>query len=139
MYSLNVEPLVLLQAMSDRTRLRLLKLLVSLPAVEACLCELGDSLEEPEYNISRHLKILRQAGFLSFRKEGRWVYHRFNTDGAIKPFRRLIADLPDSDGSFVEDLKRLKAELLKRKSGRCAKEGADFGQPLIRTSRRASS
>jgi len=43
---------------------------------ESRLCERVDNLLEPSYKLSRHLKILRQAGLLLSQKEGRWVYHR---------------------------------------------------------------
>ena len=57
------------QALSDSTRLRIVRLM-AVTNEEACLCELVDSLLEPQYKLSRHLKILRQAGLLDSEKEG---------------------------------------------------------------------
>jgi len=123
MHSINNDPVELLQALGDRTRLRLLRLLVSLPKEEACLCEFSDSLQEAEYNVSRHLKILRQAGLLEAKKEGRWVYHQLVADQSMKPFYRLVKELGDSAGTFAIDLKRFRAEIASRETGRCVKDG----------------
>lgn len=138
MHSIIVEPTALLQAIADKTRLRILRILVALPKEEGCLCDLTDSLQEPEYNVSRHLKILRNAGLLSARKDGRWVYHRLSIEKAVKPFYRLIAELPDADRTFSEDLKRFKDELSKRDNERCAKDGSDFERRARRSARQES-
>jgi hypothetical protein len=76
MYKVNIEPTEIFKALSDPTRLRILRVLVSMPNEEACLCDLTDALSEPEANISRHLKTLRNSGLLMAEKEGRMVYHR---------------------------------------------------------------
>ncbi len=126
MYSIKVDAVTLLQALSDKTRLRILKILVENPKEESCLCEFADSLEEPEYNVSRHLKILRQAGLLNSKKEGRWVYHSLIRDRRLEPFYRLVHEIEDVDQMFQEDLIRFRDEIKKRKSGRCSKEGSQF-------------
>lgn len=61
------------KALSDETRLRILHVLL-VARKELCACEFTDVLEVPTYNISKHLKILKNAGLISERKEGRWVY-----------------------------------------------------------------
>ncbi|MFQ5835459.1 MAG: ArsR/SmtB family transcription factor [bacterium] len=61
------------KALSDETRLRIVHLLIA-AGKELCCCEITDSLEESQYNISRHLKILKNAALIKDRKEGRWVY-----------------------------------------------------------------
>jgi len=138
MHSINIEPTALLQAIADKTRLRILRILVSLPKEEACLCDLTDSLQEPECNVSRHLKVLRNAGLLSARKEGRWVYQRLSSEKAVKPFYRLIADIPDLDDTFSEDLKRFKLEIAKRCNQPCTKDESDFERQARRSSRKAT-
>lgn len=138
MHSINVEPTAVLQAIADKTRLRILRILVSVPKEEGCLCDLTDSLQEPEYNVSRHLKILRNAGLLSARKEGRWVYHRLVSEKSVKPFYRLVTELPDLDGMFSKDLKRFKSEIAKRENQRCTKDGPDFERQVRRSTRLSS-
>ena len=79
MHTVNVKPEDFFQALADPTRIRVVRLLAS-TGEESCLCELVDSLLEPQYKLSRHVKILRQAGLLSVEKSGRWVYHRLVTN-----------------------------------------------------------
>jgi ArsR family transcriptional regulator, arsenate/arsenite/antimonite-responsive transcriptional repressor len=107
------------RALGDQTRLRLMRLLASTNE-EACLCELVDSLLEPQHKLSRHLKILRQAGVLKSEKEGRWVYHRLvlYPDYLLALFS-LIAVLQDPKGVYAADLKRFEQRLALREGGRC--------------------
>lgn len=135
MHLIKIEPTAVLQAISDKTRLRIIRILVTLPKAEGCLCDFTDSLQEPEYNISRHLKVLRNVGLLSFRKEGRWVYHHISSAKEMKPFYRLIAEIPDNEQTFHEDLKRFKNELAKRSNKRCLKDGPEFEKQVRRSSR----
>lgn len=124
MYSINVDSIELLQALCDKTRLRILRLLVSNPQEEACLCEFSDSIQEPEYNVSRHLKVLRQAGLVSATKEGRWVYHRLVTERTVEPFYELVSKLGDPENVFKNDAKRFRSEIKKRTAARCVRDGA---------------
>lgn len=122
MHLVSVAPQILFQALSDETRLRIVRLL-ALCREEACLCEITDSLLEPEYKLSKHLKILRQAGILSALKEGRWVYHKIIVGN--KPLDLVmesIRKLPDPDKVFNGDLKRFKKRIKLRDSGRCSTE-----------------
>ena len=72
MHLITVKPEQVFQALADRTRIRIMRLLVD-TGEEICLCELVDSLQELQYKLSRHLKTLRQAGLLSAIKDGRWL------------------------------------------------------------------
>jgi ArsR family transcriptional regulator, arsenate/arsenite/antimonite-responsive transcriptional repressor len=63
----------LFKALADRTRLRILALLA---VGEVCVCDLHDSLGEPQPKVSRHLAYLRRAGLVSARKDGLWVHYR---------------------------------------------------------------
>lgn len=107
------------QALSDATRLRVVRLLQT-SQEEACLCEMVDSLLEPQYKLSRHLKILRQTGILEIEKEGRWIYHRLvsNSNHLLALFR-VIEDLPDPKRVYRDDLKRFRKRLSHREDGRC--------------------
>ena len=107
------------QALSDPTRLRVIRLLASTHE-EACLCEFVDSLLEPQYKLSRHLKGLRQAGLLGAEKDGRWVYHRLvSGPDYIQNLFNIIATLPDSNGVYEADLERFRQRLCHREGGRC--------------------
>ena len=124
MYQIKIDPTDIFQALSDKTRLRIMRAMVSLPREEICLCEATDALDEPEPNVSRHLKSLRQSGLLAAQKEGRWVYHRLVPSGPTQLFYKIIKDLPDTEGLFERDLARFKMDIKKRASARCQKSSA---------------
>jgi len=63
----------LLQALGDRTRLRLLNLLAG---GELCVCYLVEILGESQPKISRHLGYLRRAGVVAARRQGKWMHYR---------------------------------------------------------------
>ncbi|AHI06553.1 transcriptional regulator, ArsR family protein [Bdellovibrio bacteriovorus W] len=136
MYSVKVNPADLFQSLGEPTRLRIIRLAVSLPKEEFCLCDLKDALQDLESNISRHLKVLRQCGLLTAEKEGRWVYHRLVPSKAIEPFYTLVKTLSDQDGVYAEDLLRMKSELKKRNSDRCRKSISEQSEQRIERKRR---
>ena len=106
MHLVNVEPAELFQALAEPTRIRIVRLLATTKE-EACLCELVDSLLEPQYKLSRHLKILKQSGFLTTQKDGRWVYHRLVKGHTyLTHVYATIKMLPDARKVFAADLER---------------------------------
>jgi len=62
----------LFHALSDETRLRILDLLVR---GECCVCDLQTGLDAYQSRLSFHLRRLKDAGLVSDRREGRWVYY----------------------------------------------------------------
>jgi ArsR family transcriptional regulator, arsenate/arsenite/antimonite-responsive transcriptional repressor len=64
---------VLFHALSDATRLSILEML---RGGERCVCELQDELDAAQSRLSFHLRVLREAGLVADRKEGRWSYYR---------------------------------------------------------------
>lgn len=119
MHSINIKPQEIFQALADPTRIRILRLLAH-TGEEACLCELVDSLMEPQYKLSRHLKILRQSGLLSAVKDGRWVYHRLVSGVShLDSLYDMLKALPDSDGLFANDLLNFQNRMCLREDGRC--------------------
>ena len=116
---INIQPKAIFQALSDETRLRILRLIVT-SGEECCLCELVDSLLEPSHKLSRHLKILRQAGLLSSHKEGRWVYHRLAMGPPfLESLHAMVHVLSDTDGIYSADSERFRQRLHLREEGRC--------------------
>lgn len=65
----------LFHALSDETRLAVLEML---GRGERCVCELQDALDAAQSRLSFHLKVLREAGLVLDRKEGRWSYYSLN-------------------------------------------------------------
>jgi len=119
MHSVNIKPSEVFQALADPTRIRIVRLLAE-TREEACLCELVDSLQEPQYKLSRHIKMLRQAGLLTTEKEGRWVYHRL-VEGIpyLDRVHEALKALPDVDGLFARDLENFRRRMSRREAGRC--------------------
>ncbi|MFQ5834709.1 MAG: ArsR/SmtB family transcription factor [bacterium] len=106
------------KALSDETRVRILYLL-NLSEESICVCEIVDSLEEPQYNISRHVKILRNAGLIEEDKEGRWRYYSLTKkrDLFIAHLFQTISSIPKK--ILIKDSVRLKERLKIRKEGKC--------------------
>ncbi|MEX1184932.1 MAG: metalloregulator ArsR/SmtB family transcription factor [Gemmatimonadota bacterium] len=67
----------LFQALADETRVRLIEML---SAGECCVCELQESLDAAQSRLSFHLRVLREAGLVNDRREGRWVYYSLRAD-----------------------------------------------------------
>ncbi|MGC3975995.1 MAG: metalloregulator ArsR/SmtB family transcription factor [Nitrospira sp.] len=67
----------LFHALADQTRLQILD---ELKAGERCVCELMDCLEAAQSRLSFHLKVLKDAGIITDRREGRWMYYAVNTE-----------------------------------------------------------
>jgi ArsR family transcriptional regulator len=64
--------LELLQALAEEKRLRILE---TLGAGEACVCELQEALGMTQSLLSHHLRVLREAGLVEDRRDGRWIYY----------------------------------------------------------------
>lgn len=68
-------------ALSDPLRLGILTLLRER---ELCVCDLCDALSVAQSKLSFHLKILRLAGLVTSRQEGRWMYYSLNSAGLAR-------------------------------------------------------
>lgn len=85
-------------ALNDETRVMLLKFIDKHGAL--CICDLQNSFNMLQSRLSRHIKILKDSGFLSIKKDGRWSYYsirspldRFRLQ-AIEEIRALPLTLP---------------------------------------------
>ena len=67
----------LFHALSDETRLAILE---CLRGRERCVCELTDHLDAAQSRLSFHLRVLKEAGLVADRREGRWMYYALNTE-----------------------------------------------------------
>jgi len=65
-----------LKKLADPARLRLLSLVASASAGEACACDLVEPLGGSQPTVSHHLSILVDAGFLAREKRSRWAWYR---------------------------------------------------------------
>ncbi|MGH2625521.1 MAG: ArsR/SmtB family transcription factor [Anaerolineales bacterium] len=111
----------LFSALADRVRLRIACCL-SASAGELCVCELGDALQLPQPTVSRHLRVMRDAGLVDERREGRWIYYRLRQGGhpLLSPILCCVEETCScGDTDIQNDLKRLKGRLALRQGGKC--------------------
>jgi ArsR family transcriptional regulator len=111
-----MDPTTLFHAVSDSTRLRLLRLLAH---EELNVQELVSILEMRQPSISRHLAVLRDAGYLQQRKEGTWSWYRAVTArefaGGAELWRAVVA-AADGLGRARSDDERLAKVLAAREA-----------------------
>ncbi len=84
----------LLKALADPLRIDIVQTLAN---GERCVCELTESLGLAQSRLSFHLKVMRQAGLIRAREEGRWVYYRLEPD-AIRQLQCWIDELQTLSG-----------------------------------------
>src|SRR4051812_43074358 len=142
MVSLMDEVVLMAKAFADETRLRILRALFE---QELCVCELCDALEATQSTLSTHLQVLREAGLVETRKQGRWVYYRMNNekrnfaDALFEIFEQTLA----RDRTLGSDAKRLQRRISEREEGACCRgfqgAGCNSPAPARRNSRRRAA
>jgi len=75
-----------LKVLADPARLRLLSMIATAEAGEACACDLVAPLGRSQPTVSHHLSLLVDAGLLTREKRGRWAWYRVVPDrlGAVR-------------------------------------------------------
>jgi ArsR family transcriptional regulator len=71
-----------MKALSDPNRVKILKLLQQ---KTMCVCELQGALQIAQPSVSKHLKLLEEAGLVDYKKEGLWVNY-YLADGKASPY-----------------------------------------------------
>jgi ArsR family transcriptional regulator len=104
----------LFHALSDETRLAVLE---RLQQGEQCVCDLQSLLDAAQSRLSFHLRVLREAGLVHDRKEGRWSYYRLDPD-AINEARELLAHLGGT-GSAAQPARKPALPRALRMMGEC--------------------
>ena len=88
----------LFHALSDETRLEIIELL---RRGERCVCDLTDALDAAQSRLSFHLRVLKDAGIVRDRKDGRWVHYELDTE-AFEEIESLVSGLKPRPGSRTE-------------------------------------
>jgi ArsR family transcriptional regulator len=117
------------KALSEETRLRILKLL---EREELCVCDIVAALGMVQPKVSFHLSALKEAGFLKDRKQGRWTHYRlddsdfFRRSLLLSVFERIPKEAVAEDRKRLEEFlqgKPSKNNVIplpdKRRGGRC--------------------
>jgi ArsR family transcriptional regulator len=86
----------LFHALSDATRLSILEMLRD---GERCVCELQDELDAAQSRLSFHLRVLKEAGLVTDRREGRWMYYTI-VPGALAEVHDLAVSMQPRKGAL---------------------------------------
>jgi ArsR family transcriptional regulator len=108
-----------MKALSDPSRVTILKLLEQR---SLCVCEIQAALGLAQPTVSKHLKVLEEAGLVTFFKEGLWVNYRL-TDGRESPYaatmlgnlRHWLSDDPEIANLVKKRLPFIRREDICRK------------------------
>ncbi|HJU89397.1 MAG TPA: metalloregulator ArsR/SmtB family transcription factor [Gemmatimonadaceae bacterium] len=84
----------LFHALSDDTRLAVLDMLRS---GEKCVCELQAELGAAQSRLSFHLRVLKDAGLVGDRREGRWSYYRIAPESLREVHDLAVALQPGTE------------------------------------------
>jgi len=105
---------VIFKALSDETRLRIIKLLEQ---GELCVCDITAALDMVQPKVSFHLSTLKEAGLIKDRKQGKWIHYSINDKDLFR--RVLILSACERMDSTVAtaDRKRLSAYIGEKDSG----------------------
>lgn len=94
------------KALSEETRLRILKLL---EPGELCVCYIVAALDMVQPKVSFHLNVLKEAGFLKDRKQGRWSYYSLDESDLLRRFLLMSVLERIPQDAMADDRKRLDA------------------------------
>lgn len=108
----------IMKSLADKTRLRIVNLLLK-QKKPLCICEIMDALRLAQYNVSKHMKELKNAGLVSEKREGKFVYYSI-----IEPEEKYLADILNGlsavpEKMLEEDKKRLCCTLKARIKDKC--------------------
>lgn len=117
-------------ALSDANRVRAVAALAN---GELCVCQLIELLGLAPSTVSKHLSILRQAGLIDGRKEGRWMYYQLPGDDAPPTVRDALAWVSSAasrDAKVREDARRIRQILKENPEDLCRRQVARNGQAV---------
>jgi ArsR family transcriptional regulator len=103
------------KALSDETRLRILKLLEH---GELCVCDIVAAFDMIQPKVSFHLGVLKAAGLVKDRKEGKWMHYKVDDSDLFKRLLILsvVEKIPDeallNDRKRLEEFMRSKAQVI---------------------------
>lgn len=109
---------VVYKALSDITRLKIMWLLLSIDS-KISVSEIIDVLGENQYNVSKHLKILKNAGLIYEKKDGRWTFYHYRSrnDAFDLEIRKTVLTIPIE--LMSDEVFRCQKRLAMRVDGKC--------------------
>jgi len=94
----------LFKALTDSNRLRILKMLEVKPL---CVCEITEALHLATSTVSKHLSILRDAGFIIDKKDGKWVNYTLQPENKAAILLPIISEWLESNETIINDTEQL--------------------------------
>jgi DNA-binding transcriptional ArsR family regulator len=88
------------KALGEPNRIRIAAALASRPA---CVCELAEALSLNQPNLSRHLRVLKEAGLVESRRAGGWTDYALRRNSETAPFIRLVKNMAARDDTLIND------------------------------------
>ena len=106
------------RALAEPNRIRIL---AALRGGELCVCELCDALALSQSTLSTHLRVIRQAGLVTARRQGKWMYYAVEPEAAalVGGLFSLFGESLDGDRRLGADARRLSKRLARRSDGQC--------------------
>ena len=99
--------IAVMKALSDPNRVKIVKMLQH---KTMCVCEIRSILQIAQPTVSKHLKILENAGIVAYKKDGLWINY-FLTDGRRSPYAAsLLGNLRhwlENDAEIFEIIQKL--------------------------------
>lgn len=98
--------LKIFKALADKNRVRIMSMLTK---KELCVCEITHVLELATSTVSKHLSILKDAGLINERKDGRWVNFKLaeSDDPKIQNILEMINDAAKEEELLQIDLTKV--------------------------------
>jgi len=108
------------KALSDETRLRIMSLLIE--GRELCVCDIMAVLKLPQSTVSRHLSYLRNAGLVSGRRQGVWMYYQVDLTGSVHsaPLITLLGEMMEDSAQALVEKRSLEFHLEEKENNLCA-------------------
>jgi ArsR family transcriptional regulator len=106
------------KAFADPSRVRILRALCE---QELCVCELCDALGVTQSTLSTHLQVIRNAGLVSARKEGKWMYYAIAPEAVrvVNTLFQFFSASLKTDTTLRRDASSLAKRLSLRDNGSC--------------------
>ncbi len=94
----------IMKALSDPTRVRILKIL---EGKELCVCEIQSLVSLAQSTVSKHMKLLEEAGLVDYRKEGSWIIYQLSSGSESAYATTILNTLPQwlNDDMQLQEMK----------------------------------
>jgi DNA-binding transcriptional ArsR family regulator len=115
--------LEIIKALSDRNRLRIVAALSR--HIELCACQITEVLQVTGATASRHLSVLQNAGLVTSRKDGRWVYYSLARPVGTEPVFQWLEKTFQTSEEIQADFQTLEKIIEITREDLCRKQRGD--------------